>query len=141
MNNELTIKRDKVLKAAEVCTEAKKVLMELFPEAFIEAYVSGDLFFHMYEYCSDHNISSSREKEAVKDILISHQQPVFASDYSKYTYILAHLKNAYEYGLFNHYTGYQLHRNAIYIRKQGVGIMIPIETLLGLIKIRNGGGK
>jgi len=138
---DLTIRKDKVLKAAEVCPEAKKVLIELFPEAFAEAYVSGDIFFHMHRYCQEHCMISQKEQEDLRRALVPHKIDVFSYDYAKFTYILAHLKNAKEYGLFNLSTGYQLCRNDIYIRKQGVGIMIPRETLHGLIKIRSGGGK
>lgn len=138
---ELIIQKDKVLKAAEVCPEAKKVLTELFPEAFAKAYASGDIFFHIEKYCQDGLETSHFSQESLKRDLANGQINLFSYNYPKYTYILAHLKNAKEYGLFNLSTGYQLRRNDIYIRKQSVGIMIPHETLNGLIKIRSGGGK
>jgi hypothetical protein len=70
-----------------------------------------------------------------------HSTNLFSFDYPKFTYILAHLKNAKEYGLFNLSTGYQFRRDAVYIRKHGGGIMIPSYDLVGMVKIRSGGGK
>lgn len=85
-------------------------------------------------------MTTSAEICHFQQILKTMDLNIFSYDYAKFTYLLAHLKNAKEYGLFNLHTGYQLHRNEIYIRKLGVGIMIPKEHLVGLILIKRGGG-
>jgi len=137
----LVIKKDKVLEAAEACPEARKTLETLFPEVFCESYVSGDMFFHMQRHCEEHCMKSESEIKDLRISLSDNKIRLLSYDLPKFTYLLAHLKNAKEYGLFNLHNGYQLRRNEVYLRKHDVGIMIPKEHLQGLIKIRSGGGK
>jgi len=140
MSETLPTKKENVLKTIEKYPESKKYFTKLFPEWFSEGFVSGDLFFEIARYCQDHNLSLNERKDFERN-LISHSINICNLDATEYTYLLGHLKNSHEYGLFNLSTGYQFHRDAIYIRKLSVGIMIPRETLTGLIKIRDGGGK
>jgi hypothetical protein len=140
VGNEITVTKEKLNKLAESCPAARQALEEAFPEAFSQAYVSGDMFFAKSKYEFENKNNQYSQKGKLAEDLGTGEVNIMAFNFRKYIYVLAHLKNSHEYGLFNLCTGYQLHRGEVYIRKQGVGIMIPQSRIEGLVKIRTGGG-
>ena len=136
---EFKLSKELIQEAAELNPAVKELFKKHYPEAFCEtAYVSGDMFFHVTRCLEDRGncVSEGSLLSPIKNKEID----VFSHEYYKYIYVIAHLEASRKYALFNLRSGYHLRRNEIYIRKQGVGIMIPYEHLKGLIKIRSGSG-
>lgn len=142
MSQEITITRERVKKFIEQYPESKKYWEAFCPELLCSGYVSGDMFFHMYRYKMDNPGVDNIQGISINCWNGCHINTIniLRDGLTKYIYVLAHLKNAKEYGLFNLHNGYQLHRNEIYLRKQNMGVLIPGSSLEGLVKIRDGGG-
>lgn len=92
----------------------KKVLAKMAPDVLGRGFRSGTWFFKKWDHEPDH-------VPDVKNWLV----PVNRSR----IYVLGHLQNSKEYGLFCIETGYQFRRGDVYHRDQRLGVVIPPDIL------------
>lgn len=118
---ELKIDSEKVLAAAKVCPEARRVLKAIFPELLEDKYYKcGQKFLDV---------------DAMEEAGITEYQPAtLATDHPEYLYLLCHSHEPRSYCLINVKTGYNKVRAQSY-RRNTYGISIPPEHLKGLREV------
>ena len=92
----------------------KKVLAKLAPEVLGRGFKSGTWLFRKWDHDPNDKPLSVRMTEEVN---------------LKRIYVIGHLQNSKEYGLFCLSTGYQFRRGEVYHRDQKLGVVIPPDVL------------